>query len=99
MRDVYPVKYYKDEGFIERKIEIDEDDLGRIIEEYLSRHADFDFDEIEIVNNRPMNIWLYAKCRKYVDPEQSPKKQQAEATKLGAEVEVKGPYDDNPTGR
>jgi hypothetical protein len=31
MRDVYPVKYYKDEGFIERKIEIDEDDLERII--------------------------------------------------------------------
>jgi hypothetical protein len=69
MRDVYPVKYYKDEGFIERKIKIDEDDLGRIIEEYLSRHADFDFDEIEIVNNRPMNIWLYAKCRRYIDPD------------------------------
>ena len=31
MRDVYPVKYYKDEGFIERKIEIDEEDLERII--------------------------------------------------------------------
>ena len=41
MRDVYPVKYYKDEDFIERKIEIDEEDLERIIEEYLSRHADF----------------------------------------------------------
>jgi hypothetical protein len=53
MRDVYPVKYYKDEGFIERKIEIDEDDLERIIEEYLRRHADFDFDETEVVNNRP----------------------------------------------
>jgi len=26
MCDVYPVKYYKDEGFIERKIEIDEED-------------------------------------------------------------------------
>jgi len=31
MRDVYPVKYYNDEGFIERKIEIDEEDLERII--------------------------------------------------------------------
>ena len=69
MRDVYPVKYYKDEGFIERKIEIDEDNLGRIIVEYLGRHADLDFDEIEIVNNRPMNTWLYAKCRKYIDPD------------------------------
>jgi hypothetical protein len=39
------------------------------------------------------------KCRKYVDPDQSRKQQQAEAAKLGAEVEVKGPYDDNPTGR
>jgi hypothetical protein len=43
--------------------------LIQIIEEYLSRHADFDFDKIEIVNNRPMNIWLYAKCRKYIDPD------------------------------
>jgi hypothetical protein len=68
MRHVYPVKYYKNEGFIESKIEIDEGDLDRIIEEYLNRHADFDFDEIEIVNNRPMNIWLYAKCRRYIDP-------------------------------
>jgi hypothetical protein len=33
------------------------------------RHAEFDFDEIEIVNNRPMNIWLYAKWRKYLDPD------------------------------
>jgi hypothetical protein len=67
LRDVYPVKYYKDEGFIDRTIEIDEDDLERIIEEYLRRHADFDFDEIEVVNNRPMNIWLYAKCRRYIN--------------------------------
>lgn len=54
-----PVKYYKDEGFIERKIEIDEGDLDQIIEEYLRRHADCDFDEIEIVNNRPTNICLF----------------------------------------
>lgn len=27
MRDVFPVKYYKDEGFVEHKIEINEDDL------------------------------------------------------------------------
>ena len=93
MRDVYPVKYYKDEGFIERKIEIDEDDLERIIEEYLSRHADFDFDEIEIVNNRPMNIWLYAKCRRYIDPDSPKEKQIADA-----EVQVPGKYDGNPTG-
>src|SRR5208282_6412193 len=62
MREVFPVKYYKDEGFVERKIELDDEDLDQIIEEYLRLHADFDFDEIEIVNNRPMNIWLYAKC-------------------------------------
>jgi len=93
MRDVYPVKYYKDEGFVERKIEIDQEDLERIIEEYLSRHADFDFAEIEIVNNRPMNIWLYAKCRRYIDPDAP------EAAQItDAEVEVSGKYDDNPTG-
>jgi hypothetical protein len=92
MRDVYPMKYYKDEGFVERKIEIDEEDLERIIEEYLSRHVDFDFDEIEIMNNRPMNIWLYAKCRRYIDPD-SPEKAQI----VDAEVEVSGKYDGNPT--
>ena len=94
MRDVYPVKYYKDEGFIERKIEIDEEDLQRIIEEYLSRHADFEFDEIEIVNNRPMNIWLYAKCRTYIDPD-APEDEHI----VAAEVQVPGKYDGNPTGR
>ncbi len=93
MRDVFPVKYYKDEGFVERKIEINEDDLEEVIEEYLMRHADFDFDEIEIVNNRPMNIWLYAKCRKYVDPDEPEDDETSDV-----EVEVAGPYDDNPTG-
>jgi hypothetical protein len=93
MRDVFPVKYYNDEGFVERKIEINEDDLEEIIEDYLMRHADFDFDEIEIVNNRPMNVWLYAKCRKYVDPDEPEDEQIMEA-----EVAVAGPYDDNPTG-
>ncbi len=91
MRAVYPVKYYKDEGFVERKIEINEEDLDRIIEECLSRHADFDFDEIEIVNNRPMNIWLYAKCRTYIDPDAPEEEQIADA-----EVQVSGKYDGNP---
>jgi hypothetical protein len=52
MRDVFPVKYYKDEGFVEHKIEIKEEDLEEIIEDYLIRHTELDFDEIEIVNNR-----------------------------------------------
>ncbi len=93
MRDVFPVKYYKDEGFVEYKIEIDDGDLKEIIGEYLSLHAEFDFDEIEVVNNRPMNIWLYAKCRKYLDPDASDEEQVADA-----EVEVPGEYDGNPTG-
>ena len=58
MRDIFPTKYYSDEGFVEYKIEINDEDLDEIIEEYLMRHADFDFDELEVVNNRPMNIWL-----------------------------------------
>ncbi len=91
-RDVYPVKYYSKEGFVEHKIELDDEDLAEIIEEYLLRHAEFDIDEVEIVNNRPMNIWLYALCRKYVENSD-------EATDNEAEVEVKGDYDDNPTGR
>ena len=67
--------------------------------DYLARHAKFDFDEIKVVNNRPMNIWLYAKCRKYVDREASEKQQGFEAGHLGAELKVKGKYDVNPTGR
>ena len=93
MRDVFPVKYYKDEGFVEYKIEIDDGDLEEIIGEYLSLHAEFDFDEIEVVNNRPMNIWLYAKCRKYLDPDAPD-----EEPVTDAEVEVSGEYDGNPTG-
>jgi len=93
MREVFPVKYYKDEGFVERKIELGDEDLDRIIEEYLRLHAEFDFDEIEIVNNRPMNIWLYAKCRKYIDSD-APEQDQI----TDAEVQVSGKYDDNPTG-
>ncbi|WP_010243737.1 hypothetical protein [Acetivibrio cellulolyticus] len=88
MRDVFPIKYYSKEGFIERKIEINEEDLQEIIEEYLMSHMDFDFDEVEIVNNRPINIWLHAKCRTYVDPDDE---------KISdAEVEIKGDYDGNP---
>lgn len=89
MRDVYPIKYYSKEGFVERKLEINEEDLEEIIEDYLRRNADFDFDEVEIVNNRPMNIWLYAKCRTYVDPDE-------DEAFHDAEVEITGDYDGNP---
>ncbi|MES1050849.1 hypothetical protein FOA24_16105 [Bacillus thuringiensis] len=91
MREVYPVKYYSKEGFVERKIEINEEDLQKIIEDYLDRHADFDFDELEVVNNRPMNIWLHAKCRKYVD-EENPEEDEAV---WEAEIEIIGDYDGN----
>ena len=79
------MKYYSDEGFVEHKIELGDEDLEEIIREYLERHAEFDFDEVEVVNNRPMNIWFYAKCRKYVDPDASAAEQEAEASQLGAE--------------
>jgi hypothetical protein len=78
---------------VERKIELNDEDLDRIIEEYLRLHAEFEFDEIEIVNNRPMNIWLHAKCRKYIDPD-VPEEDQI----TDAEVQISGKYDDNPTG-
>ncbi len=93
MRDVYPIKYYSQEGFIERKFEINEEDLQEIIEEYLQSHSAFDFDEVEIVNNRPMNIWLYAKCRTYIDSD-DPEKDKA---LWDADVEIIGDYDGNPT--
>jgi hypothetical protein len=45
MRDVFPVTYSRDEGFVEYKIEINEEDLQEIIEDSLMRHTAFDFDE------------------------------------------------------
>lgn len=93
-RTVYPIKYYSKEGFIERKLEINEEDLEAIIEDYLMRHADFDFDEIEIVNNRPMNIWLFAKCRTFLDPDDP---EQNEELLDEAEVVIPGDYDGNST--
>jgi hypothetical protein len=92
MREVYPVKYYSKEGFVERKIEIHDEDLEKIIEEYLERHYDFHFDEIEIVNNRPMNIWLHAKCRTHLDPD-NPEEDEAYHD---ADIEITGDYDGNP---
>lgn len=46
---------------------------------------------MELENLRPINIWLYAKCRKYVANAE-------EAAEQEAEVEVSGDYDGNPTG-
>jgi hypothetical protein len=40
-----------------------------------------------------MNSWLYAKCRKYIDPD-APEEERI----TDAEVEVSGKYDDSPTG-
>ena len=40
MRNIYPVKYYSGEGFVEHKVEIGDEDLEEIIREYLERHAD-----------------------------------------------------------
>lgn|SRR5699024_5531200 len=91
IRNVYPTKYYSEEGFVERKFEINEEDLSEIIEDYLQRKTGVIFDEVEIVNNRPMNIWLHAKCRRYLDPE-DPENDEA---LRDAEVEVKGDYDGN----
>ena len=52
MRVVFPVKHYKDEGFVERKIEINEEDLPAIIEEYLVALGDFGSPP-RLINTRP----------------------------------------------
>jgi hypothetical protein len=44
-----------------------------------------------LVNHRPVNIWLYAKRRTYVDPDNP------EDTLDDAEGDIAGEYDDNPT--
>ncbi|MCC2436192.1 hypothetical protein LKL87_26425 [Bacillus paranthracis] len=56
MRNVFPNKYYSDEGFVERKLEINEEDLQEIIEDYLLRNVDFDFDEVEISGHYDGNL-------------------------------------------
>ena len=77
----WPGEVLQRRGFVEHEIELGDEDLEEIIREYLERHADFDFDEVEVVNNRPMNIWLSAKCRNYVDPDAAAE-QEAEASQL-----------------
>ena len=67
-REAHPVKYKTNEGFIEREVEINEEDLVEIIEDFLHDHAEFEFCEIEIVNNRPAIILLHDMCRTYIDP-------------------------------
>jgi len=52
VRVVFPVKHYKDEGFVERKIEINEEDLPAIIEEYLFALGDFG-SLPRLINTRP----------------------------------------------
>ena len=61
--------YYKKDDLVEHVVQIDDSDMKRMVEEYLMEHADFDFDEVELTNNRPMNIWLTARCLKYIDPD------------------------------
>lgn len=53
MRTVFPVKYYKDEGFVERKIELDDNDLQEIIQDWLIDNADFEFDEVYLDLDEP----------------------------------------------
>jgi hypothetical protein len=92
LRVVFPVKYYKDEGFVERTIEINDGDLRTIIEDYLREHGDFNFDEVQIVNKRPMNIWLHAKCRTYIDTDNPDEPEDFQVSNAEAEVAVAGKY-------
>jgi hypothetical protein len=41
---------------------------------------------------RPMNIWLHAKCRKFIDPDEPEEEQ---VSKAEAEEEISGKYEDN----
>ena len=91
MRTIFPVKYYNDEGFIERRIELDDADVEDIIRDWLYTNAEFDLDEVEIENLRGVSIWLHAKCRKYLDPDE-PEREQL----IDAEVQISGKYDGNP---
>lgn len=67
--------------------------MKKIIENYLRRNTDLDFDEVEIVNKRPMDIWLHAKCRTYLGPDRPVE----DETISEAGVEGTGDYDGNPS--
>lgn len=41
-----------------------------------AEYEEFTFDEIEVVYNRPMNVWFDATCRQYLNPE-APEEEQA----------------------
>ena len=69
MGEIGQSTYYKADGFIEFEVDIAHDDLIAAIEDYLSLHSDFDFDECEIQNGSPFRVSLTAKCRTYVDDE------------------------------
>ncbi|WP_228286493.1 hypothetical protein [Hafnia paralvei] len=59
MRTVFPVKYYKDEGFVERKIELDDNDLQEIIQDWLIDNA----ASTLTLTNRNMSNGGMLKCR------------------------------------
>ena len=58
----------------------------------LTRQA-FDFDDIESVNHRPLNIWLHAKCRRDIDEDED-----EEMPVQDADVQLNGPHEGNPRG-
>ena len=45
---------------VEHKVDNADEELKEIIRKDLERHANFDFDEVEVGINRPTKIWLYA---------------------------------------
>ena len=55
-------------------------------------YVDLKFDELGIESNRAMNIWLYEKYHKYVNPDEAD-----EAKITDAKVKIIGRCDDNPT--
>ena len=69
MRLVYPVVFYEDEGFIEYKYDLVDSDIHKILEDHVFMNSEYDLDEAEADNLRPLNTWFYVNCRKYINPE------------------------------
>jgi len=82
MRLVYPVIYYEDEGFIEYKYELVDEDIHTILEDYVHMNSEYDIDETEADNLRPLNTWFHVNCRKYIDPELPLEEQISEADEI-----------------
>ena len=101
MRSIHPVKYYSDEGFVEHKIEIGDEDLEEIIRAVSGTACRFRLRRGGGGEQPPDGHLALCRVPEIRGLGRRPAaKQEAERrVSAGAEVKVYGRNDGNPTGR